>query len=287
MAKHWASMEPADPEVVIQSIIGPGCLHLWQDVTHEGPEVVDPVMEVPDAWTFIQKLPKKVRRKGDNHFDFQSHVWSSHSSINNSSTVQFPGQDHQPWNTAHYDICHHQNISPAQLTREVPEHHGRPSSPPTSEEQCMAKVEKTILPWHDTACMSHEPWNGPTHILAATVWLKLWWKFFNQGTAKEACKLFWVRAKQLSKVITGKKYLGGTKKKGPLDQGVKRKRSRSKMAMKEPEDDDDDDKNTNCQKVKDRLHWKDSDTPTTKDQHTALALFHSLFICSWMHSSHH
>ena len=45
--------------------------------------------------------------------------------------------------------------------------------PPTSEEQCMAKVEKTILPQHDAACMSHEPWNGPTCILATVVWLKL------------------------------------------------------------------------------------------------------------------
>ena len=28
MVKHWASMGPVDPEVVIRSIIDPGCLHL-------------------------------------------------------------------------------------------------------------------------------------------------------------------------------------------------------------------------------------------------------------------
>ena len=28
MVKHWASMELADPEVVIRLIIDPGCLHL-------------------------------------------------------------------------------------------------------------------------------------------------------------------------------------------------------------------------------------------------------------------
>ena len=35
-------------------------------------------------------------------------------------------------------------------------------------------------------------------------------KYFNEGTAKEAYEQFNVRAKQLSRVLTGKKYLGGT-----------------------------------------------------------------------------
>ena len=63
MAKHWASMEPADPEVIIRSIIDPGCLHLWQHLTREGPEAIDPVEDVPEPWTFIHQLPKKQQRK--------------------------------------------------------------------------------------------------------------------------------------------------------------------------------------------------------------------------------
>ena len=39
------------------------------------------------------------------------------------------------------------------------------------------------------------------------MWLKLSKKYFNEGTVKEACKRFEVRAKQLSQVLTGKKYL--------------------------------------------------------------------------------
>ena len=35
-------------------------------------------------------------------------------------------------------------------------------------------------------------------------------KYFNEGMAKEACERFDVRAKQLSRVLTGRKYLGGT-----------------------------------------------------------------------------
>ena len=63
MAKHWASMEPADPEVIIRSIIDPGCLHLWQHLTREGPEAIEPVEDVPEPWTFICQLPKKQCRK--------------------------------------------------------------------------------------------------------------------------------------------------------------------------------------------------------------------------------
>ena len=63
MAKHWASMEPADPEVVIRSIIDPCCLHLQQHLTREGPEAVDPVEDVPEPWTFFHHLPEKQCRK--------------------------------------------------------------------------------------------------------------------------------------------------------------------------------------------------------------------------------
>ena len=67
-----------------------------------------------------------------------------------------------------------------------------------------------VLPVPNATCLKHEPRNGPTHILTAAVWLKMSKKYFNEGTAKEACERFDVRAKQLSRVLTGKKYLGGT-----------------------------------------------------------------------------
>ena len=80
----------------------------------------------------------------------------------------------------------------------------------TSEEEKREKVRKTVLPIPNAPCLAHEPRNGPTHILMAAVWLKMLRKYFNEGTAKEACEQFDVRAKQLSRVLTGWKYLGGT-----------------------------------------------------------------------------
>ena len=56
------------------------------------------------------------------------------------------------------------------------------------------------------------------------------------GTVKEACDLYKVRAKQLSWVLTGCKYLGGRKK-----GGVKRKVTPPTKKVQKMKDDDDDD----------------------------------------------
>ena len=83
--------------------------------------------------------------------------------------------------------------------------------PKTTEEE--RQVQKTILPMANAPCLAHEPRNGPTHILVAAVWLNLNHKYFNEGMAKEACDWFDMKEKQLFRVLTGRKYLGGTQSK--------------------------------------------------------------------------
>ena len=98
----------------------------------------------------------------------------------------------------------------------------------TTEEEKREKIRKTVLPVPNVTCLKHEPRNGPTHILTAAVWLKMSKKYFNEGTAKEACEHFDVHAKQLSRVLTGKKYLGGTqahKRKATEEPPVRCKKS--------------------------------------------------------------
>ena len=97
-----------------------------------------------------------------------------------------------------------------------------------TEEEKREKVQKTVLPIPNAPCLAHEPQNGLTHILTAAVWLKMSKKYFNEGTAKEACECFDVQAKQLLRVLTGKKYLGGTqarKCKATKEPPVRRKKS--------------------------------------------------------------
>ena len=60
MVKHWWQMAEADIEVVLRSIHGPSCVYLHQHLTTEGVNVTELATEVPEGWTFLRQLPKKV-----------------------------------------------------------------------------------------------------------------------------------------------------------------------------------------------------------------------------------
>ena len=53
-------MAEADVEVVMKSIHDPSCIYLCQHLTTEGIDVMEPATEVPEGWTFLGQLPKKV-----------------------------------------------------------------------------------------------------------------------------------------------------------------------------------------------------------------------------------
>ena len=62
MVKHWWQMAEADMEVVLRSIHNPSCVYLHQHLTTEGINVTELVTEVPEGWTFLRQLPKKVQK---------------------------------------------------------------------------------------------------------------------------------------------------------------------------------------------------------------------------------
>ena len=73
----------------------------------------------------------------------------------------------------------------------IPEHYVSPVQDPplkTTAEEHLSWLEKVILP--QPASLTQEPQYGPTRLLAAAVWLHLKCKFFNSGTAKQACTMF-------------------------------------------------------------------------------------------------
>ena len=80
--------------------------------------------------------------------------------------------------------------------------------PKMTTEERLTWLEKVLL--FQAVCLAWEPQFEPTWLLAAAVWLCLKHKFFNSSMAKEACTTFEVWAKQLSKLLLGKVYLGGT-----------------------------------------------------------------------------
>ena len=62
MVKHWWQMAEADVKVVLRSIHDPSCIYLCQHLTTEGVNVMELVTEVPEGWTFLRQLPKKVQK---------------------------------------------------------------------------------------------------------------------------------------------------------------------------------------------------------------------------------
>ena len=73
----------------------------------------------------------------------------------------------------------------------VPEHYLSPVQDPplkTTAEEHLSRLEKVILP--QPASLTQKPWYRSTRLLAAMVWLHLKCKFFNGGSAKEACTTF-------------------------------------------------------------------------------------------------
>ena len=189
-------------------------MYLHQHKSKGGIDIVIPKEELPSGRKCIQKLPEKTCKQEELELivGIFDHACEAHShlatvAVNFSSLAKVMDQDT-------LKTMMKSAVRPL-IQMNIPEGFLNPitdKKPQTSEEELAEKVEKTVLPMHNLACWKHEPKNRLTRILAAAVWLKLKRKYFNTGTVKEACDLFKVRAKQLSCVLTGCKYLGGGKK---------------------------------------------------------------------------
>ena len=62
MVKHWWQMAEADVDAVLKSIHNPSCIYLHQHLTTKGVNVTELATEVPEGWTFLRQLPKKVQK---------------------------------------------------------------------------------------------------------------------------------------------------------------------------------------------------------------------------------
>ena len=207
----------------------PTAVYLQQHLTRGGVEVVDPSEEMPTGQEFIRQLPERARWAEETAFitDIFEHVARAHEHLaevcaNVSALVKVTDK------ATLLSIINGAVRPLVQLN--IPEGFLNPVEDKwakTSEEEKREKVRKTVLPIPNTPCLAHKPRNGPTRILTAAVWLKMVRKYFNEGTAKEACERFDVRAKQLSRVLTGRKYLGGTqaRKCKATEEPVKRKKT--------------------------------------------------------------
>ena len=203
-------MSEANIELIMKSIHDPSCLYLCQHLTTEGIDITEPTTEIPEGWTFISQLPEKIRKTEVqemivmcfNHLS-EVHTYMSSFVANMSSQAKICDPEM-------FDMVLKAMARPM-IPVNVPECYlslMQDPPPKTTTEERLTWLKKVLLP--QVACLTREPQFGPTRLLAAAVWLCLKCKFFNSSMAKEACTTFEVQAKQLSKLLSGKVYLGGT-----------------------------------------------------------------------------
>ena len=232
VARQWATMGDANVDVILRTIKDPTAVYLQQHLQRGGVEVMDPPEELPTGQEFMRQLPEWARRAKETAFivDIFEHVARAHEHLSevcaNVSALAKVTDKATLLSIINGAVC-------LLVQLNIPEGSLNPiedKRAKTTEEEKREKVWKMVLPIPNAPCLAHEPRNGPTRILTAAVWLKMLKKYFNEGTAKEACERFDVRAKQLSRVLTGKKYLSGTqacKRKATDEQLVRRKKSDS------------------------------------------------------------
>ena len=229
VVRQWEMMGDTDVDAVLRMIKDPTAVYLWQYLTRGGVEVVDPPEEMPTSQEFIRQLPERARQAKETAFitDIFKHVARAHKHLaevcaNVSALAKVTDK------ATLLSVINGVVRPLVQLN--IPEGFLNPvedKQAKMSEEEKREKVRKTVLPIPNTPCLAHKPRNGPTHILTAAVWLKMSRKYFNEGMAKEVCEWFDVRAKQLLRVLTGRKYLGGmqARKRKATKEPVKRKKT--------------------------------------------------------------
>ena len=194
----------------MRSIHDPSCVYLCQHLTTEGIDMTEPATEVPEGWTFLRQLPKKVWKTEVwelivicfNHLlEVHAHISSFAANMSSLAKITDPET---------FDMVMKAAAQPMIQINVLGHYLSLVQDPPqkmTTEEQ-LSWLERVLLP--QAVSLAWEPLYRPTQLLAAAVWLCLKHKFLNGGMAKEACTMFEVWAKQLSKLLLGKVYLGGT-----------------------------------------------------------------------------
>ena len=200
-------MAKANVDVVLKSIHDPSCVYLHQHLTTEGVDVAEPVTDIPEGWTFLRQLPKKVWKTEVQELIVTcfNHLSEAHAHM--SSFMAYMSSLAKIADPKTFDMVMKAAARPM-IQINVPECYLSPVQDPplkTTAEECLSQLEKVLLP--QPLSLTQEPQYGPTRLL---VWLCLKCKFFNGGTTKEACTTFEVWAKQLSKLLSGKVYLGGS-----------------------------------------------------------------------------
>ena len=165
MVKHWQQMAEADVEVVMKSIHDPSCVYLHQHLTTDGIDVMEPAMEIPEGWTSIRQLPKKVQKTEVwelivmcfNHLS-EAHTHMSSFVANMSSLAKI-------CNPKTFDMVM-KAAARLMIQINIPEHYLSPvQDPPPPKDDCRREIvtagEGPASP-SGISCMEIMVWTHPT-----------------------------------------------------------------------------------------------------------------------------
>ena len=201
-------MAEADVEVVMRSIRNPSCIYIHQHLITEGIDVMELVTEVPEGWTFIRQLPEKVQNTEVqelivmcfNHLS-EAHAHMSSFAANMSSLTKIA-------NPKTFDMVM-KAAARLMIQTNIPEcYMSLVQDPPLK-----TTTEETVLAGKGSTPPSGISCTGTTvrtHLASSCSCLAVpQAQVLQSSMTKEACTMFEVQAKLLSKLLSGKVYLGG------------------------------------------------------------------------------
>ena len=135
-------------DAVLKSIHDPSCIYLHQHLTTEGIDMMEPVTEVPEGWTFLRQLPKKVWKKEvwefivmcfDHLLEAHTHMLSFVANMSSLAKIADPKTFNMVMKAAAQPM----------IQINVPEHYlSLVQDPPLkmTAEECLSQLEKALLP---------------------------------------------------------------------------------------------------------------------------------------------
>ena len=175
MEHHWEQMKNADVDTVVRAIKDLACLHLRQHLTPGGMEVQEPATEVPTSWEFLRQLPEKKRKEEEHALIISTFNHLSEACAHISMPCANISSLGKIADRVTFDTVLKVTIWPLVQVNVLAQYLNPMEDPKvkTAAEITLQKIESMVLPREDAPGIVRSPRNGPTHILAAAVWLKM------------------------------------------------------------------------------------------------------------------
>ena len=237
MTRQFSSMAAADIDIIMACIKDRTCIYMRNLEHQEGARSIDPDDDIPLGPDVLEQLPPEKRYTKaikDNIASIFTHITNAQleASLAAANIAAFA-------RTADADTL--DTILRAAVRPLVqiswPEKYlsltadPKPTSPNEERKQ---NIITNLLPNSEAIQIRNEPRNNPTRLLAVVTYFKLKRLFLYEGTMRETEERFHVQSKQLSKLLSGKHYLGGKDRKSATKR--RRKSLSSSTAVKDPDD---------------------------------------------------